>query len=233
MTAHLSTLTLHRLRYGELDPTSAEQARRHLASCPTCAGRLSVQERERAAFVARPVPQPLRGLSEEPRMPSWWRELSGLALALAAAAALFVAIPSIRPAVEPGAGDIVRYRGELPAVEAWIDQGEGPRLLRPDDVLSAGHKVQLAYDPHGASSVAIAGRDGTGAIEVYTTNAPTGVGLVRAPFALTLDDAPGTQELFVVGSPGPLDEPTVKAAVRNGVPGVRVARVAIRKGIDR
>ncbi|MEQ1568272.1 MAG: hypothetical protein ABMA64_21715 [Myxococcota bacterium] len=229
MTAHLSTLSLHRLRYGELDLAASTAARAHLASCPMCAGRLAVQERERAAFVARPVPDTIRqlGVEEAPRRVGWWRELYGLGLALCAAAALFVVVPSLRS--DPAEADAIRFRGQLPAIEAWVDQGDGPRLLREGDRLSAGHRVQLSYDPRGASAVAIAGRDSTGAVEVYTTNAPTGIGLVQMPFALTLDDAPGEQELFVVTSDRPLDEAAVKAALTAGVPGARVARIAIPK----
>ena len=36
MTSHLSTLTLHRVRYGELDGPVLVDARAHLADCPEC-----------------------------------------------------------------------------------------------------------------------------------------------------------------------------------------------------
>ncbi|MEQ1504059.1 MAG: hypothetical protein ABMB14_17585 [Myxococcota bacterium] len=241
MSHHLSTLTLHLLRYGELDGAPLAAARDHLDRCESCAGRLAYQERERAAFVVRPMPEAIRALGRpehaEPAWRRWLRDLAPFAIAAAAGATLFTAIPTVRTATTPGArgGDLAEpidqivTRGELPAVEAWIDAGAGPRLLRADDVLGAGHRVQLAYDPHGASYVALAGRDDSGEIEVYTTGAPTGIGLVRAPFALTLDGAPGDQELFVIGSDLPLEPVQVKAAVATGVPGVRVARVVIHK----
>lgn len=229
MTPHPSTLTLHRLRYGELDPSTESTVRQHLGSCERCSERLGVQVRERAAFVVRPVPEAIRALATPPpSRRSWWAELFPFALAAAAAAVLFVSVPALR-GVDPAEVDTVRFRGTLPAVEAWIDEGGGPRMLREADVLGAGDRIQLAYDPRGASYVAIAGRDGTGTIEVYTTRAPTGVGLVRAPFALTLDGVPGVQELFVIGSGAPLSEGEVKAAVRSGVEGVEVARIAVRK----
>ena len=228
MTPHPSTLTLHRLRYGELDPNAESAVREHLGACESCSARLGVQVRERAAFVVRPVPAEIRALAAPSPVRRWWTELFPFALAAAAAAVLFVSVPVLRGA-DPTEVDTVRFRGDLPEVEAWVDQGGGPRILRETDVLGAGDRIQLTYDPSGASYVAIAGRDGTGAIEVYTTSAPTGVGLVRAPFALTLDGAPGIQELFVLGSGVPLSEGEVKAAVRTGVSGARVARIAIRK----
>lgn len=226
---HLSTLKLHRLRNGELDVEDVDDARAHLAECEICRGRLAAQERERAAFVLLPVPDALRGLREEPRR-SWVRDVVPLLVAVAVAALLFVLVPVIRTATTaPETQDTVRFRGELPTIEVWVDRGQGTRALRPGEGVRAGDRVQLQYDPRGASAVAIAGSDGTGEIQVFTTNAPTGIGLVRMPFALTLDDAPGPQELFVIGSDAPLREAQVKAAVTRGVPGARVAKVALPK----
>lgn len=226
MSPHLSTLTLHRLRLGELQGDALSAAKTHLDGCEVCRGRAGHQLREREAFVLRPVPQAIRDVSARPALP-WWREWLPLGLAFAAAAAVFVAVPAIRGPDAPQI-DTIRFRGELPTIEVWVDRG-GPRALRDGERVRAGERIQLGYDPRGASSIALAGRDGTGRIEVWTTNAPTGIGLVRAPFALTLDDAPGPQELFVVGSDRPLDEAAVKAALGGGVPGVRVARVALPK----
>lgn len=238
---HLSTLTLHRLRYGELEEEALSEARAHLACCPRCSARLAVQQQERAAFVLQPMPEAIRQIAEPARR-SWWRELLPLVGALAAAAALFIAVPVLR--TQPASPiEGVAYRGEdppqatvrarphsaPPIIEAWVDQGQGLRRLGSGDKLGMGDRVQLAYDPRGSSSVAIAGRDSSGLVEVYTTRAPTGVGLVKMPFALTLDGAPGVQELFVVGSDRPLDELRVKAAIMTGVPGTRVARIVIPK----
>jgi Putative zinc-finger len=234
MTAHISTLALHRLRYGELDPGQAAAIHAHLAGCAACGRRLRDQEQERAAFVTRAVPEAIRRIPREAHResPLWATELRGLFGALVASAAVFVAVPALRPADDLAlapSSDVVRSRGQLPTIEAWVDRGDGPHLLLPGERLSAGHRVNLAYDPRGASAIAIAGRDSTGAIEVYSTNSPTGVGLVRAPFALTLDDAPGTQELFVVGSQSPLRPDQIELALTEGLPDVWVSRVAIEK----
>lgn len=223
MTPHLSTLALHRLRYGELSDVETAAARDHLSACPACAERLAAQERERAAFVARPIPPRILAEARASRAArsSGYRAWAagGAAVLALAASALLVTAPS----------DRIQARGELPEIEAWVDRGRGPELLEPGEPVAAGDRVSLKYDPHGASAVAIAGRDSTGEVEVYTTNAPTGVGLVEAPFGLQLDDTPGTQELFVLGSDRPLSAEDVQAAVTDGVEGIQVSRVALEK----
>jgi anti-sigma factor RsiW len=221
MTPHLSTLALHQLRYGELPDADAAAARDHLSACAACSDRLAAQERERAAFVARPVPPRILAEARASRARAGYRRWAagGAAVLALAASALFVTAPR----------DEIRTRGELPEIEAWVDRGHGPEPLDAGGAVAAGDRVSLKYDPHGASAVAIAGRDSTGEVEVYTTNAPTGVGLVEAPFGLQLDDTPGTQELFVLGSDRPLSAEDVEAAVTEGVDGVRVSRVALEK----
>jgi hypothetical protein len=181
--------------------------------------------------VLRPVPPAIQQLSAPTRR-SWWQELSPLVGALMAATALFFAVPTVRDGQQPSpvhAG--ILEKGELPAIEAWVGGERGPRPMHEGEMLPAGSRVQLKYDPQGGSSVAIAGRDHSGSVEIYTVNAPTGIGLVQAPFALVLDDSPGEQELFVVSSRMPLDEMRVKAAITTGVPGARVNRLVIHKNV--
>jgi hypothetical protein len=232
--SHLSTLTLHRLRYGELGGTERDGARAHLRSCARCAERLGVQEAERATFVLQAVPEPLRnrGEPQDGFVRRLLRELVPFAVAAVAAAVVTVAVPVLRASPDGAEADTVRLRGTMPEIEAWVDLGSGPRPLRDGESLGSGDRVQLRYDSHGAPSVALAGRDASGVVEVYTLTAPSAVGLTTAPFALELDDAPGQQELFVITSEDPLDERTVEAALEGPVPGVTVSRVAFPKRID-
>ncbi|MCB9687593.1 MAG: hypothetical protein H6738_16730 [Alphaproteobacteria bacterium] len=229
--SHLNTLVLHQLRYGELRGDALLRANEHLAACETCSSRLRAQEAERAAFVAAPVPDAIRaiGATAAP-VRSWWRDWLPLAGALLAAASLSLVVREVRTdGVTSPEVATARPKGELPAVEVWVKRPEGTRPLREGEPVGSGDRIQLVYDPHGASAIALAGRDGSGRIEVYTTNAPTGIGLVRAPFALTLDDTPGSQELFVVGSDRALSEDEVKEAVAGAVHGARVGHVVLRK----
>lgn len=225
--SHLNTLLLHQLRYGELTGEGLARARAHLDTCPTCAGRLRAQQAERQVFVARPVP-PLIRRATTPPSTRWWTWLAPALLA-----ALAVVVVRVAQAPQPAAigepAPEVRFRGSLPTIEVWVRGERGARALAPGERVGPGSTVQLVYDPQGASAVALAGRDGSGTVQVYTTRAPTGIGLVQAPFALTLDDTPGDQELFVVGSDLPLDDGVVRLAVTQGVPGARVARVRLQR----
>jgi hypothetical protein len=230
VTPHPNTLQLHQLRYGELTGDVLARVRAHVDACPTCAARLRVQQADRAAFVLRPIPPALRAVEARPARAAW----RSLGWGLLAAAVVVLGVRGARLAApEPGeaaaAVSVIRYRGELPTVEVWARGERGVRALGPGDRVTAGQAVQLKYDPHGASAIAIAGRDGSGTVEVYSTRAPTGIGLVTAPFALTLDDGPGDQELFVVGSDRPLDEAEVRLAITRGVEGARVARVSLAR----
>ncbi len=234
MSVHLSTLTLHKLRYGELDGDALASARAHLEACERCAGRLAVQERERAAFVLQPMPAAIReAAATSPSRsiwPRWLRDLSPFLVAAVAAAALFVVVPEVRQATTPPeVVDTVRLKGELPAIEVWVDTGTGARPLRPDERLSAGDRLQLKYDPRGASHVAFAGRDGAGLVEIYGAFPVEGRGLVAAPFGLMLDATPGDQQLFVLTSDRPLTPAQVKEALTRRVPGVRVVEATVRK----
>jgi len=232
--SHLSTLTLHRLRYGELEGTERDGAQAHLRACARCSERLGVQEAERASFVVQPVPERLRnrGEPQDGFLRRLSRELVPFAVAAFAAAAVTIAVPVLRGSSDAVDADTVRVRGAMPAIEAWVDLGTGPRPLRDGESLGSGDRVQLRYDSQGAVFVALAGRDASGVVEIYTLTAPSGDGLTTAPFALELDDAPGTQELFVVTSDAPLDEPTVEAALTGGTAGVTVSRVAFPKRAD-
>ena len=227
--SHLSTLKLHQLRYGELAGDELREARAHIDACPQCRDRLAMQEQARAAFVLEPVPEALR--TPQTSRPTWgwgweWRWIRAGSIGVFAALLLAVLL-------QPSE---VRFKGEvaLPSIEVWVDVGEGRRPLRDEESLGQGDKVQLRYAPEDAAFTAIAGRDSSGAIEVYRVfSTPTGRGgLVDVPFSLTLDDAPGIQEFFVVLGNRPLDSATVREAVVRHpelTAGVRLLTVSLAK----
>lgn len=223
---HLSTLMLHRLRYGELSDAELAEARTHLDVCGHCAARLEAQHKERAAFVVQPIPAAIRDAARA--RPSLWTRAWPMLPVLAMAA---LAMLWLRPAAGPT--DDVLLKGALDQVEVWVDVGEGPRLHEPGQALGGGDRLQLKYRPDGAEHAAVAGRDGTGTIEFYGTFAtPGGDGLVDTPFGLTLDDSPGTQELYVVLGDTALESATVVEAVDRypvPTPGLQVLRVDVRK----
>lgn len=237
-TPHLSTLALHKLRYGELGEAERRAAGAHLEACPVCRRRLGVQERTREEFVLQPVPADLQGTLASParaRSPrrggaSSWVQRLLLPWALVAAAAVFVGVPALRAARSVEAAEVVRTKGGASGLEIWIDR-DGPRALRGTDVLHAGDRVQVLYDPEGAPFVAVAGRDPTGEIQVWGHLRPERDGLQPAPFALTLDTTPGFQEIVVVRSPFELTPDEVRRAVlgRSLPAGVEAERVLLPK----
>ena len=213
MTRHLSTLTLHQLRYGELEGPEAAQARAHLQTCERCSQLLQQQHAHREEFVLKPVPEALKELEGVPTAP-WWRRLlvwGTPALALAAAILLVPTVLLDDP--EPTQPEeIVTAKGGF-HLEAWVDTPDGPMVLDEGSTLSAGDRVQLKFATQGRQHVGFGGIDGSGAVEVYGMTTGEGEGLQNAPFALTLDDSPGTQRFVAVFSDEELDEGAVREAI--------------------
>ncbi|MDP2307082.1 MAG: hypothetical protein Q8P18_13745 [Pseudomonadota bacterium] len=203
---HISTLRLHQLRLGELDAHARAPIDAHLAGCELCAGRLGHQDAQRAAFVRTPIPAGIL-----PR-PTWWERLGRLRAAFAlvpvlAAALLVVTAGTSGPLPSPGeltagerptSDDVLRTKGAVPLLEAWVKTGDSARPLYTGERVRGGTRVQLKYDAGKHRFVTIAGRDGHGTVEVYGTLAANGPGLATAPFALTLDDTKGEQAFFAI-----------------------------------
>ena len=214
---HLSTLTLHQLRYGELDAAEEETARAHLAHCDHCSGLLSAQQNHREAFVLSPVPPALRDL--QPQTP-WWRRLftGQWAAPLAAVAALMLIVPIAL--FVPGEAPIkeepeITDKGGI-HLEAWLETNEGPAILGEDALLRAGDRVQLKFASQGRPFASFGGLDEAGNAEVYGTVSTSGEGIETAPFALTLDDAPGRQRFFALFTWERPSEDTVRQSISSG-----------------
>lgn len=200
--AHLSTLKLHQLRYGELTPADESEARAHLSSCERCASRMQAQEAHRAAFVLEPVPQALR----TPPSPGFFERfrlyfIGGGALVFAILLASVFAPGAPNPVADATPDERIKDPSGLLAFEVRRDSAAGPELLSEGASLSEGDVVQFRYHPASFRYVTFAGVDGSGSVEVYrTVRAPEDGtnGLLRAPFALTLDGTPGRQQFFAV-----------------------------------
>jgi len=224
---HLSTLMMHRVRLGELEGAARDEAEAHLRECEECTEIADAQAHAEDRFAEEPLPDWLLSLEEPSPMPAsghtpklappiahvpanrpFPRWIAGL-LTLAAAALIVVGIGfSGGEPLEVG-----REKGVLPTVELWVKSDVGPRPIRSGEALRTGDTVQVFYDSRGASHAVIAGRDGSGRIEVYGV-VPKHEKLGPAPFSLTLDDAPGPQEFFVVTGARPLTSDDVTRAIR-------------------
>lgn len=188
--SHVSTLRLHQLRLGELPGDEEGRVRAHLADCDVCARRLDVQYDTRAAFVRQPVPPFLAPT------PSLWERLGFGRWVLLAVPALAALLLVVRAPAEQDDG--LREKGAIPVLEAWVQAGSTARPLYTGERVRAGTKVQLKLDAGRRRFVTLAGRDGAGTVEVYSTFPAEGPGLRSAPYALTLDDSSGDQEFFAL-----------------------------------
>jgi hypothetical protein len=212
---HISTLDLHRLRYGELDKARASEVRAHVDGCPTCTDRLQAQHAMRAEFEVRPVPAALREASKRPRVPTWvWALLPGL---MVAALALFVVLPA-----DVGTSyDDVRYKGG--GVELLLE-GQGvvdPKATR----FHEGDRVQVRVAPaHAGQAWVTDGHQVLGTFPVEAGKA------TLAPFSLTLDGEPGAEHLVVLVSREMLqDDQIQRILVGRRMPGVDVTYLELEK----
>ncbi|MFK7927241.1 MAG: hypothetical protein AB8H79_03585 [Myxococcota bacterium] len=209
-----NTLLLHRYHQGELQGSVREQVRAAIESDPETRERYQALQANESAFAVQSLPP---WLVQESR-PSFWRTWMpvwapmGALVAVGAAVLIAVNVPALTPSGVPGVdvADVLIEKGELPELEVWVDAGSGPRPLRTFDdgeveALGEGAHVQLVFQARGRRFVTLAGRDGTGEIEVYDSIEVRGrEGLIQAPFGLVLDDAPGPQEFFALGHDEPL-----------------------------
>jgi hypothetical protein len=216
--APISTLLLYRYHHGELAPDEALRVRAAIDDDPDVRRRWQAILAAEAESVAAPLPPALAALADRgPARSRAWL-FPGLLGALALAAALVVALPLGPVAPDPaGAPSYVGFKGSLPDLEVWIATDRGPRLLRVDEAVGPGDTVQLAVHPRGAAFVSLAGRDGTGKVEIYgTVRASDPSALVVAPFALTLDEAPGPQDFFALAHDAPASEAELEASILRG-----------------
>ncbi len=216
MSAHLSTLVLNQLRYGELEPDAARAARAHLDACARCSARLRAQEQHRAAFELAPVPHAIRKAAAPRPFHIRGRWLfAALALATAGLLATTV-VPTLREVAVDH--DEVRTKGEVPDLEVWRETRAGPVEVLPGQTVRSGDRIQIRYRKPSAAWVSLVGGSTSGELEVYGSwEADRGsAGWQAAPFALQLDDAPHDERIALVFTPARLSEHALTAMVRRG-----------------
>ena len=212
---HVTTLDLHRLRYGELDKARATEVRAHVDGCATCTERLQAQHAMRAEFEVRPVPAALREASKRPRVPTWvWALLPGL---MVAALALFVVLPA-----DYGTPyEDVRYKGG--GVELLLD---GRGVVDPEATrFHAGDRIQVRVAPgHAGQAWVTDGHQVLGTFPVEAGKA------TLAPFSLTLDAEPVSEHLVVLVSREMLrDDEIQRILVGHRMSGVDVTYLELKK----
>lgn len=241
LSAHPSTLRLHQLRLGELPASEVAAILAHVDGCPRCSSRHQHQLATEQEFRALPVPPALiEAPSAWGRLRAWWEGL-GVAralvpVALVAAAGAFVLRGE--PAVDADTGltevaSDTRTKGALgPVLEAWVQTGSSARPIYTNESLAPGSRVQLRFNPGRHRYVTLAGRDGSGQVELYGTLVSRGPEIQNAPFSLTLDDTPGRQEFLAILTDQKPDPDELSAALSHSpvaVPSAEVATVVVAK----
>lgn len=241
MSEHLSTLRLHQLRYEELTGDAKTQAEAHLASCELCRERLDAQLRERVEFEARSLPPALREAFAAPPQSTpapandnraWLRQLSWLA----AVAAVLLAVVTVQPwqmGAEQPVTSGVRTKGasEADHLRAFVQTSTGAELLASGAAVHPGDSIQLELRRAPRPWATVAGVDARGDAAVYSSWRVVGDEWQAAPFALTLDEVLGTEQIFVLFTDEEPNRAALRAQLQRGdlPPDVRVERLAFEK----
>lgn len=239
-----SALRLDRWMAGELPAAEAEDLSAHVARCARC--------REAAASLAeardRTVLPPLRAARSAAiprRAPRWLppslpRSLrwSALAVGLAAAAALVIRAPRIRPDLHFGLGD-ARLKGSSPALGMYVQHGDVVRRAGPGERVAPGDAVRFAVTLREPAYVAVLTLDPVGKASVYypagALAEPVNPGAdVALPLATRLDQTVGEERVFGLFCDRPVELEPVRArlgALASGFvpPGCQVARWSFEK----
>lgn len=137
------------------------------------------------------------------------RALLLAAPALAALALMFVLVFQNSPQGDllgRSAADTVRLKGSQARLLIYLATDGGVRSIESGETLSAGDRVQVAYNASGARHGAIYSIDGNGELTIHYPVLPTDStrleqgGVQRLSRSFTLDDAPHFERFFLVTS---------------------------------
>lgn len=210
-------LLVEQLVLGELSPGKAASVRARLEAEPDGLERLSAIEASNARVLERMPPRVLAArVAPEPHATRRW--MWAPALALAAAALLYVGIPpqgsTQLPVVDPG----VRVKGEALDLAIHLQTPQGPVQLQDQAQVQAGDQLQLSTVTAKPSYAAVLSVDGKGVVTQHLPERGGQAVLLEPgphplPHAYTLDDAPEFERFFLVTSPEPFAlQPLLKQA---------------------
>lgn len=194
---HLTDLALEHT----LDGAPLAGADQHLAACDVCTSRLQAARAVELPEL-RSMPASVQPLAALPTPANrGWYGLIGL---LVAAAALFAAVPLLRPANGPSDG--IRLRGDGLSLQVFRDAGEVSERLRDGDPIApgdrlgfrvrnreAGHLLILGLDDAGGAYLCYPQGGGGNSVEVQPSPTPR-----TLPEAVRMDAQRGTERLFAV-----------------------------------
>jgi|GEM_PF-1293205 len=234
-------VVLEALSAGEPTP---EATRAHVKACAACGAQLDALTGGRDVFLrARPTDRFLRQLEHREasatRAPSPWRRLFPVLAAVVPALVLVLVVgPRL---LQDGSG--VTWKGDAFRVVAARAGAEAAPLAQ-DSTVKAGDRLRFAYEAPEAGHLLVLELDGRGGASVFhpfdgTASAPLPAGQRDfLPGSVELDDAPGTEWLFAVFSPRPLQAAPLLAQLREQAgraeptltcEGCRVSTLRLRK----
>ncbi|HKP96883.1 MAG TPA: hypothetical protein VJ385_14095 [Fibrobacteria bacterium] len=221
LTEHCNRVLVERYFLGEGGAGEKRSVRLHLDGCAECRGLVSSLEKERRdyllahpyrEFAAKHPPEgnAVRKSSSSPR---WLPAVAGLAACL-------VLMPVVlrygmRGPVVAESG--VRTKGGL-VLEYYLKRGGSVTPGDASEAHRAGDELQFVYSAGGHAYVTLASIDARGHVSLYRSSgsAPAGadsppLSLPAAPgekqalpFAVTLDDSPGSELFVMIFGSGPL-----------------------------
>lgn len=159
----LSDLRLDRLVAGELDAPAEAEARAHLKGCAPCAARLAEIEAGRAAFLAEPPPLRATARPARVRRILPWVPPLATALALAAAALLWLRPRPVTEPIDPG----TRIKGHA-RVGFYVKHGAAVTPGAAGETVIAGDTLQFTTTtPRDGAYFALIAVDGARKASVY------------------------------------------------------------------
>lgn len=227
-------LLLEKLALGELSPDEAAQVRRRLEAQPGGLERLQELERSNEEILLTHPPRAMvpeirrRARLSATRSTTRSTLLVLAPVALAAGAAMLIARPAPDDPIAPiaqlpgieGPGE-TRTKGDTPVLRVYRHTGDGNERLQPGATVGAGDLLQLGYVSMGNGYGVVFSIDGRGAVTLHHPQRPgqaqalLKAGEVLLPLAYELDDAPGFERFFIVGSQdAPVDLDAVLAGAR-------------------
>ena len=229
---------LEALSAGEPTP---DATRAHIQACAACGAQLESLTAGREAFLrSRPADRFLRQLERRgAAAPSPWRRLFPV---LAALVPVLVLVLVLGPRLT-GDGPGVTWKGEAFRVVVSRAGAEAVPLAQ-DSAVKEGDRLRFAYESPEAGHLLVLELDGRGGATVFhpfegTASAPLAAGQRDfLPGSVELDDAPGTEWLFAVFSPRPLQAAPLLARLREQAgradptltcDGCRVSSLRLRK----
>ncbi|MDB5105980.1 MAG: hypothetical protein JWP91_3669 [Fibrobacteres bacterium] len=214
-TEQCNRVLVERYFLGESGTEEKRSVRLHLDGCPGCRGHMATLEnRKREYLIAHPFREfAAKHLPEgrDARRPSmstrWMPALAGLAACLA----LVPVVIHYNQTASAVSEDGIRAKGGT-VMEYYVKRGETVTPGSSKEPYRSGDELQFVYAAGSHAYVTLASVDSRGHVSLYKAegaDAPLSLAAKAGekqsmPFAVTLDDSPGSELFVMIYGPEPL-----------------------------